>query len=208
MRETLAERFSDEVLVSMFGKFYEKILEQYLESYEKYRALKTDGKATVWFSSGILQKFEKFYLKETISRTNLELFKETVQDIKKRIDNNRTKKAKCHPDGIVQKNNKYYLWEAKCEPRSIVKRAWWWPIKRRIKDFDWFLADEVTVSITGKAQQIPISGYILFWWDKPKVKTERTEHQDIIKKMKVAADILDAQQAKINEFFKELKGTI
>lgn len=235
MQKKLEELFGDPVIVSMFGKFYEEFLEPYLDEFEGYTLLKDEkGKPVVWFDESTLEGIRKS-VDDIISETRLEELRGTVEDIENRFGKSKGRRAKCTPDGIVVKNDKYYLWEAKCEPRSIQQRAPWGKMRSRIKDFDWFLAERAQVNISGQKQKKTISGYILFWWVRPEEENELQEHEDTVEKLKLAAekrnksfevkyikeildklikekpkwyiDIINKQQEKVNKFFNLLKAT-
>ena len=183
MDKRLEALFADTVIVSMFGKFYEKILEKYLEHFEGYE-IKKDGKPIIYFSE---EDIRRLNIEKLIAETDLKELRKTVEDISGRIQRSKKKLAKCMPDGLVKKGGKYIIWEAKCEARSIIKRMSWWPIEKRYFEFDWFLANKCRF----KGENIPINGYILFWWSKPIIGQEIEKHEIIIKKLQKAAQIMN-----------------
>jgi len=130
---------------TLFGKFYEKILLRWLE--EKHGFTPLGGKPRVYW------KDVEFSQKDNDSARKLN---EGLERIKK-------DRQFCTPDGLLKKNDEYYVWEAKNWPL-------WSEGKKQLDQLSDLLFPMplfLTTKAVYRAKEYEVGGFLFSWWSPP-----------------------------------------
>ena len=134
----------DSIRAMVLGKFYEGIVARWLVEIEKYTFL--EGKPSVYWCD--------------LKISNAAKFKEYRTSLKRIKKENKTR---TNSDGLLEKNGKCYLWEAKNWPKwnqglTDDKKQ----ILNIFKTRPWIFAKKVK----HKGYDKPIEGIIFSWWNE------------------------------------------
>jgi len=198
------EIINDPIKATLFGKFYEKIVSRWLKEKEGFRAF--GGKPRIYWKD---VKYAKGNSK-SVSKLNgiLKKYKKEKQF--------------CTPDGFMEKDGKYYVWEAKNWPLWTEGKKPLEQLRDLLLSMPLILATEVV----HRTEEKSIAGILFSWWSKPDdVESLLREIEDLIKprtfKIFYTADILEdciknkycwylqivqEEKAKIDELFRDLQG--
>ncbi len=80
--------------------------------------------------------------------------------LRKCLDKKKQNNKYCTPDGLLKKDDKLFIWEAKNWIRSLFSGTK--PLRQSIWDFPWLLAK--TASHAGS--KVPIDGFVISWWEE------------------------------------------
>ena len=189
---------------TLFGKFYEKILLHWLEEKKGFTPLY--GKPRVYWKD------------IEFNREGSEL----THKLKGALERIKKDRQFCTPDGILMKNETYYIWEAKNWPL-------WSEGKKPVDQLSDLLFSVPLVLATKavyRTKEYQIGGFLFSWWSQPegvefllmKMKlliAPRTFEifytadaiEDCIKnKYPWYLQIIKEEEARANELFKDLLG--
>ena len=194
---------------TLFGKFYEEILRCWLRD-QGYRVFEYKPRI-YWEKQPILDK------RQISSDLCLKLLKK-LQRIK-----SEKKKRWIIPDGMLEKNGHYYVWEAK----HSIPDLWFDPLRNRVLTWPWLLSKKVTY----QREDYDLSGIIIFWWreatekGEPSHKELLNELQECLKPLELKiiyirniledcikkkpswyVEIIKQKRDMVDSFFKELVG--
>lgn len=186
------------IRATLFGKFYEEIIREWVKT---KGFIVYDGKPRIYWKDQPVPA-------SAVSSNH----KKLIQVLKEK----QKRGSHCTPDGFMQKDNNFFVWEAKNWP------LWYEPIDSVIWSSPWLLSK--IVDYRGKSYQI--SGFIFSWWSKP-----RNEQQILDEVRKCIAPIsfeiyytneildecirnqprwytrvIEEKQADVQQFFEELLG--
>ena len=191
------EILSNSLRSTLFGKFYEEIFRGWF----KTKGFKVkEGKPRIYWN-------EQPIPKKVISSFHNKL----IDTLKEKQKNNH-----CIPDGLLEKNQNIFVWEAKNWPQ------WYETINDFIWSSPWILAKTVNY----RTKSYSINDFILTWWNRLKneyqilnnVKnciksitfeifyTKEILNDCILKKPEWYIKIINKKQNDVIEFFKQLKG--
>lgn len=193
----------DSIRSTLFGKFYEGIIANWLVKNEKYEHLQ--GKPRVYWKD-ISQK-------ELTTDSEKRLYQALLQKLKNNKHTN--------SDGLFKKNDEFFLWEAKHWAKWTEGKL----IEKQVKDLlmtsPWILAKKVKHNGVEKE----IKGVLFSWWQKfkeyNKIEEEISKIICLTFKFYFTSEIIDdcrkkkydwylklvnEQKVNIENFFKELLG--
>lgn len=198
------EIINDPVKATLFGKFYEEIILKWLEEKEGFT---------------VKEKKPRVYWE------NIKYVKEDVEGGKKL--NSVLKKYKEErkysiPDGLLEKDGKYYIWEAKNWPLWTEGKKPIDQLRDLLFSMPFILAEEANCA----NEKYKVDGILFSWWSKPKdVEVLVEEINNLISprtfKIFYTSDILEEciknqydwykkiiyrEKARIDEFWKDLLG--
>jgi hypothetical protein len=207
MAKTAVEIINDSTKATLFGRFYEHIVSKWLVENRGY--VHCEGKPRVfWNSIGL------------INRDGIPAKK--LNEILKKYQ---SEKLRCIPDGIFKQNEKYYIWEAKNWTYTDGKE----PVDQ-LKDLLFSMPLINTTKAIYKTQPYDVDGILFSWWLKPEGKDEEVESllreiRDLIEPRTFDIfytgdilvecireqypwylEIIKEEEARINGFFKDLRG--
>lgn len=185
---------------TLFGKFYERIIRKWLD---------------VKLGFTVFEGKPRVYWKEQPT-PNIYGISVRLKDLVKALENVKKLKSWCTPDGMAEKEGKYFIWEAKNWAQ------WYEPIERVLWSSPWLLAKKVDY----RGKKYDLSGILFFWWSKPENESEvLTEirqcleplsfqiyyisqilNQCITEKPKWYIDIIREVRSDIDKFFSQLLG--
>ncbi len=139
------EIINDPVKATLFGKFYEKIILGWLKEIKGFKVF--DGKPRVYWKDVEFAKGNG----EGTSKLNtiLKKYKEERQY--------------CTPDGFLQKDGKYYIWEAKNWPLWTEGKK---PIDQ-LRDVLFTMPLILTTKAVYRGREYNVDGILFSWWSKP-----------------------------------------
>lgn len=140
LNELFSQKNSGAMRVFLFAKFYEDLLRLYL-SQTGYHVLQ--GKPRVIWRSVPLPSL--------VHSNNHARLVETLTGLQN------TAKY-CTPDGLLVREAKQYLWEAK----NWVQELYPSPFADRIWSFPWLLATNASY----QGQTYPLAGFVISWWER------------------------------------------
>lgn len=138
---------SNATRATLFGRFYEKIIRKWLESKLDFEVY--EGKPRIYWKEQPLPSIPPNST-DRMSRLD-EIFKNAKQS-----------KSHCTPDGLLKRDGKYFIWEAKNWPK------WREPIDNVLWNSPWLLARKVDY----RKEKLDLDGILFFWWERP-----QNEHQ-------------------------------
>jgi len=122
---------------TLFGKFYEKIISEWLKGKKDYTTFV--GKPRVYWD-------DARFIKDSKSAPK---FKNALEKC--------DEKYFCTPDGFVEKDGKYYIWEAKN-----------WPIwVSELSEVLFSMPSILATQAFYRTKRFDINGFLFFWWSKP-----------------------------------------
>ena len=192
---------NDSVKATLFGKFYEKILSCWLKE-KKFTIF--GGKPRVyWKDLEFNQKGSELACKLT----------EVLSKYK-------SNKQYCTPDGFLQRDGSYYIWEAKNWPH------WSEGKKPLVQLRDVLCSTPLILSTKAvyRGKRYNLDGVIFFWWSKPEGADTLSEEINrlispgsfeifytadvltdcIAQKYSWYAEIIKEEKMRIDEFFRDL----
>jgi len=179
----------DSTRSTLFGKFYEGIIANWLEKNHGYIHLQ--GKPCVYWDNTNLAKNSSDQFIKSLNN---------VLKIKKK--NN----VRANLDGIFEKNNKLYLWEAKNWPQWNGGKQ----IKEQVYDLlsnsPWLLAKEAKHN--GEVKKI--HGVLFSWWQR--FEGEKKFQKDLSRQIRLpfkiffTSEIIDDCRNKKYKWYRELVG--
>jgi len=201
------EIINDPIKATLFGKFYEKIVSRWLEEREGFTSC--GGKPRIYWKH---VKYAKGNSK-SVSKLN---------DILEKYKN---EKQFCTPDGFMEKDGKYYVWEAKNWPLWKEGKK---PLEQ-LRDLLWSMPLILATKVVYRAQEKTIDGILFSWWSKPddveSLESLLNEIKNLIApstfEIFYTADILEdcienqyrwyldivkEEKARIDELFRDLQG--
>jgi hypothetical protein len=194
----------DSTRSTLFGKFYEGIIAEWLHKHEGYEHQR-GSKASVYWNDIENIKHGENEFAETLNETLVE----------------KKKNIRANLDGLFKKDGRYYLWEAKHWAKWDEGK----PIREQVRDLlscsPWILAKKVKHG----GLSVDIDGILFSWWQKfegyEKIEEEIGKIISLSFKFYFTAEIIDdcrrgkydwyqklinEQKENIEEFFKELLG--
>ncbi len=139
------EIIDDSVKATLFGKFYEKIVLGWFREKNLYEPF--EGKPRIYW------KDVEFVVGDSEpSRIVNEALKEKRED-----------KQYCTPDGFLQKDGRYYIWEAK-------NWALWSEGKKPLDQLTELLFEMpliLATKTTYRNQEYHVTGILFSWWSRP-----------------------------------------
>lgn len=193
---------SNATLATLFGRFYEKIIRKWLEIELCFKVY--EGKPRIYWKE---QPLPSIPPNATDSMSGLvDIFKNTKQS-----------KSYCTPDGLLERNGEYFIWEAKNWPKwseSIDNVLWKSP---------WLLARKVDY----RKEKLNLDGILFFWWKQPQNENQLlAEIRDFISPLSFEIHytseilnkclheqpawyrtIIEQERSAIDKFFAELLGS-
>jgi len=161
---------------TLFGKFYERIVSNWLEEKRGYSLQRWPDKSThkprIYWGRIYINSFN--FSAYGILKTR---FVDSLQDLR------RKHASHCTPDGLFQMGERFYIWEAKHWPLYPEPGGHEAQILNYLVRNPWILATEFDLSGTVRR----IDGFLFSWWDiKPPQKKAELEKtiNDIIGKNK------------------------
>jgi hypothetical protein len=136
---------NDPTKSTLFGRFYEKILLNWLE--EKKGFTPSIGKPRIYWKD--------VEFKREVNGSTHKL-KEALERIKK-------DKQFCTPDGLFKKDDKYYIWEAKNWPLWDEGKLPLDQLTDLLFSVPFFLATKAVY----KTKDYKIAGFLFSWWSQP-----------------------------------------
>lgn len=187
----------------LFGNFYERIILCWFEEKGLFHPL--EGKPKV------------FWKDINYSKRNIEAANELKMVLRENIEEG----YYCLPDGLLEKRNKFYLWEAKNWPLWHENKE---PLDQ-LRDLLFSMPMIMTTKAYLKGKPYPISGILFSWWTKPKgvnslIKeinnlitprtirifyTDKILEECIRQKYSCYLHIILEEEKKIKNFFSDLK---
>ena len=135
---------NDSVKSTLFGKFYEKIISGWLKETTEFTPL--DGKPRIYW--------------EDVEFCTLD------NEASRRLDNAlkkcKTERKFCTPDGFVQNDNRYYVWEAKNWPM-------WTEGKKQsdqVADLLYSMPQIMATKAVFQTREYLVDGFLFFWWSQ------------------------------------------
>jgi len=143
---------------TLFGKFYERIIAKWIEEKEDYKLKRHENfsvhKPRIYWNTISLEGFN-------FTNNNIkDNFVMTKEEIEKPLENLK-KRSHCTPDGVFEKESKYYIWEAKNWPLTPEKGGPKKQIKNYLCSNPWIFARKFSLDRPG----LHISRFIFSWWD-------------------------------------------
>jgi len=195
----------DSIRSTLFGKFYEGIIAQWLEEKEGYKHLR--GKPCVyWENTEFLVDMSNDKIVDSLNK----LLKQ------KKNNNQRT-----NSDGLFEKDGGYYLWEAKNWPKWDGGQTIETQVEDLLKNSPWLLAK----SVKHQKKNKKIIGILFSWWQRfegcEKLQQDISQAIGLPFKFYFTSKIIDdcrmnkypwyqiiihEQKKNIDEFFRELLG--
>ena len=140
------EIINDSIKATLFGKFYEKIVSGWFKEKEGFTHF--DGKPRIYW------KHVEYVRGNSgpVSRLN-----EVLRKCK-------NEKQFCTPDGFLQKNSKYYIWEAKNWPLWSEGKK---PLDQ-LRDLLFSMPLILATKAIYRTNEYSVDGILFSWWSKPK----------------------------------------
>lgn len=185
---------------TLFGRFYEEIVRKWFEAELGFKV--HAGKPRIYWKEQPVLDIR--YRTEGLTKlTNI-------------VEANKKLKSHCTPDGLLEKDGRYFIWEAKNWPK------WYEPIDNVLWNSPWLLARKVDYRKT----KLDISGFLFSWWSQQEndslllarirlgirplsfdiYYTREILNECIATKPEWYTSIIEEQQSDISKFFLELLG--
>jgi hypothetical protein len=153
------EIINDPIKATLFGKFYEKIVSRWLKERKGFTFF--DGKPRIYWKDVEYAKGNS----KSVPKLN---------DILKKY---KKEKQFCTPDGFMEKDGKYYVWEAKNWPLWTEGKK---PLEQ-LRDLLWSMPLILATKVVYRTQEKTIDGILFSWWSKPDdVESLLKEIKDLI----------------------------
>lgn len=132
---------SNSTRATLFGRFYENIIRKWLEVECRFKV--HAGKPRIyWKEQPPLQiRYRSERLKKLLNI----------------LEDNKQSKSHCTPDGLLEKDGKYFIWQAKNWPK------WPEPIESVLWSSPWLLAQKVNY----RGTKLDVDGIVFSWWSRP-----------------------------------------
>ncbi len=195
---------------TLFGKFYERVLSRWLEESKECSLRRWPNKA--------VHKPRIYW-----SKISLDSFDFSAQEeVRRQIDKSKEGRNYCTPDGVFEKNTRFYLWEAKNWPLYPEKGP-----KTQIWNYlitnPWVFSKKFELG----GHEEEISGFwFSYWWieehDKKKIEkmvnsiigegkfeiicTKEILRDCIVNQYNWYIEIIKQEKANVDSFFKQLLG--
>lgn len=196
------EIIDDSIKATLFGKFYEKIISGWLKEATQFTPL--DGKPTIYWRDVEVGRADN----------------EPARKLKSALEEYKSKKQFCRPDGFLQKDNKYYVWEAKNWPMWTEGKE----ALDQLTDLLYSMPQILSTKAVFKTKEYPVDGFLFFWWSQPEGVDELLKQIrqivsprsfEIFYTAEVLSDcinkrypwyleIITSEKARIDELFKDL----
>jgi len=154
-KESVIPTDLDSIRATLFGKFYEGIIAKWLEEKEGYIHLR--GRACVYWKC-----IEEFLNPSKDSLPESERTIINIDSLNKSLKQKKENNTRANLDGLFEKADVLYLWEAKNWPKWDEGK----PLKKQVEDIlkrsPWLLTK--VVKHDGKYK--PIGGILFSWWQK------------------------------------------
>lgn len=157
---------------ALLGKFYERVISEYLERMKSYKRMGEQENKEVW-KPRIYWRDVQDVLKGDYTFPA----QQDLQRLAKRMENSlNALKSHCTPDGLFVKRGKYYIWEAKnwvlwSEGGS---KDPYKEITIMIGKKPWVLAKRCDFH----GVKYPISGHLVSWWCKREEDKQRIKEAE------------------------------
>jgi len=145
MMKKPSEIINDPVKATLFGKFYEKIISRWFKEIKGFTVF--DGKPRVYWKDV-----------ESAKRSG-----KGVTKLNRILKKYKQKKHYCTPDGFLQKNGRYYIWEAKNWPLWTEGKN---PIDQ-LRDLLFSMPLILTTKAVYRNVKYEVNGVLFSWWSKP-----------------------------------------
>ena len=200
------EIINDPLKSTLFGKFYERIVSEWLKNIEGFDVF--EGKPRVYWADVDFNKKDEIKAAEMLN--------DSLRDRKEN-------KKYCTPDGLLTRDGEFYLWEAKNWPLWSEGKEPATQLRDVMADLPQLLAKKCTY----RKQGYKIDGFIFSWWKKPPESDDIIikEYNEIINpgmlKIYYTSDILsdciknkyewyleiiETEKERMNTLFKDLSG--
>lgn len=136
---------NDPVKATLFGKFYEKIVSGWLK--EKRDFTPFEGKPRIYWKDVESVKGDR----------------EPVIKLNKILEKYKKDKQFCTPDGFLQKDGKFYIWEAKNWPLWSEGKK---PLNQ-LRDLLFSMPLILATKAVYRTQEYNVYGILFSWWSKP-----------------------------------------
>jgi hypothetical protein len=190
---------------TLFGKFYEGIVLGWLKENKHFTP--SDGKPRIYWKD-----------LEPISGDSQDAIK-----LNKSLAKYKAEKQFCTPDGLLQKEDKSYIWEAKNWPHWKEGKTEFNQLKDVLLSLPQMLATEADY----KKEKKTVHGFLFSWWSEPMGANALIEEirtliaprsfeifytkpmlEDCIEKLYPwYVQIVDKEKLSVEKFFKDLLGT-
>lgn len=200
MTKEANEIISNPTRATLLGRFYERILRKWFEVELGFKV--HSGKPRI-------------YWKDQPS-PNIRYQTDRITKLLKIVEDIKLSKSHCTPDGLLEKDGKFYIWEAKNWPK------WHEPIENVLWNSPWLFAR----SADYRGRKIDLDGIVFSWWSRPaseslllaKIKlcvaplsfdiyyTREILNQCIARRFVWYRSIIEEQRCDIDRFFAELLG--
>jgi len=144
MRST-DEIINDSIKATLFGKFYEKIVLGWFK--EKEGFIPFEGKPRIYWKDV-----------KSLNRDS-----EAVSNLNELLKKYKKEKQFCTPDGLLQKEDKFYIWEAKNWPLWSEGKK---PLVQ-LKDLLFSMPLIFATTAIYRTQKYNVHGILFSWWSKP-----------------------------------------
>jgi hypothetical protein len=145
MRMDASNIISNPTRATLFGRFYEDIVRKWLETQLGFTVL--PGKPRIYWKDQAIPSISK----PTVNTSRLI----------SALNNNKHSRSHCTPDGFLEKDGKYFIWEAKNWPK------WGEPIDNVLWNSAWLLAQKADY----RKKKYDLTGIIFSWWSRPTNET-------------------------------------
>jgi hypothetical protein len=190
---------------TIFGKFYEEVVRGWLQENEHF--IPSDGKPRIYWKDLVQIKGDS----------------QSAIKLNKSLENNKAEKKFCTPDGLLQKEDKLYIWEAKNWPLWNEGKTEFNQLRDLLLSLPQILATKADYRKEKKA----IHGFLFSWWSEPAdantlLKEIRTLiaprcfeifytkvilEDCITKKYPWYVQIINNNKSSVQKFFNDLLGT-
>jgi len=202
--KSVSEIINDPIKSTLFGKFYEKILLRWLEEKKGFTPL--SGKPRVYW------KDVEFNQEDS----------DTTRKLKEALERIKRDRQFCTPDGLLKKDEGYYIWEAKNWPLWSEGKK---PLDQ-LRDLLFSTPLILTTKAVYRTKEYKVRGFLFSWWSSPegvefllmKIKiliaprtfeifyTANVIEECIKNKYPWYLQIIKEERARIGEFFEDLLG--
>lgn len=137
---------NDPIKATLFGKFYEKIVLRWFENVEEYKVF--EGKPRVYWRD----------VRFPVKATN-----DFAEKMNKKLSELKQTRRWCTPDGFLEKDGRYYIWEAKNWPLWTENKDPLVQLTDVLSDLPQILSKNVMY----KNAFYEVDGFLFSWWKEP-----------------------------------------